>query len=475
MRVISLVLGLFLLTGCGQTDPPFDTGETSSNDRIQPYVDNPRYWQYEGQPVLLLGGTKDDNLFQIPDLEEHLDLLQSVGGNYIRNTMSDRQTRGYEVYPFKKLDNGKYDLEQWNSEYWKRFERMLELTEERRIFPQIELWDQHDHNEDKWQDSPWNPDQNVNYDTSQVTLEGNGHYENVQHNSGIQHDLYMTVPELQDDQTVLAYQERFIDKVLEYTLQHDHVLYTITNELFIQHPSAWSRYWANYLRKRAREEGAEIEITEMFQINDVEHEQHRASLDHPETFDYVDISQNARRVGQEHWDKLQWVRSYISEAPRPINHVKTYGGETEWTYGPEQAIDCFWRSIIGGAASMRFHRPPAGIGLNERVQAHLKSSRMLTEAVDMFTAEADVNSRLLSSRDDDEAYLTFVPGNTYAVYFPDGGTVELDLTKTGEPYRMRWLNIEESRWQGETEVEGKQRVSLETPGSGDWVAVLETP
>jgi hypothetical protein len=46
----------------------------SNQNRIQPYKQNPRYWQYKGKPVLLLGGTKDDNLFQIPDLKEHLDL-----------------------------------------------------------------------------------------------------------------------------------------------------------------------------------------------------------------------------------------------------------------------------------------------------------------------------------------------------------------------------------------------------------------
>jgi hypothetical protein len=33
-------------------------------DRIQPYAKNPFYWQHKGQPVLLLGGTDDDNLFQ---------------------------------------------------------------------------------------------------------------------------------------------------------------------------------------------------------------------------------------------------------------------------------------------------------------------------------------------------------------------------------------------------------------------------
>ena len=34
----------------------------SDSDRIQPYETNPRYWQYKGKPVLLLGGSKDDDL-----------------------------------------------------------------------------------------------------------------------------------------------------------------------------------------------------------------------------------------------------------------------------------------------------------------------------------------------------------------------------------------------------------------------------
>jgi hypothetical protein len=48
-------------------------------DGLQPYAKNPRYWQYKGQPVLLLGGSKDDNLFQIPGLQAHLNELRAAG------------------------------------------------------------------------------------------------------------------------------------------------------------------------------------------------------------------------------------------------------------------------------------------------------------------------------------------------------------------------------------------------------------
>ena len=83
-------------------------------DRIRPWSEDTRYWQYRGQPVLLIGGSREDNLFQIDDLEEQLNLLASVGGNYIRNTMSDRDEGN--VYPYLRLDDGRYDLGQWNEE-----------------------------------------------------------------------------------------------------------------------------------------------------------------------------------------------------------------------------------------------------------------------------------------------------------------------------------------------------------------------
>ena len=82
-KILVAVCTLFCLCNCVNAEDLED--KTSNKDRIKPYADNPHYWQYKGKPVLLLGGSKDDNLFQIPDLKEHLDMLASVGGNYIRN------------------------------------------------------------------------------------------------------------------------------------------------------------------------------------------------------------------------------------------------------------------------------------------------------------------------------------------------------------------------------------------------------
>jgi len=371
---------------------------------ISPYAKNPYYWQYKKQPVMLLGGSKDDNLFQIDHLVDHLDLMEQTGANYVRNTMSSRDKGNLRA--FKRLSDGRYDLDQWNPLYWMRFEKMLKETSQREIFVQIEFWDQHDYNRGRWDDNPWNPGQNVNYTVSETQLKGNGYYADVKASGSKKMDFFMTVPGLQNDRIVLAYQQKFVDKVLSYTFRYDHVLYTITNELFKQHSSRWSRYWAEHLHDKASQVGIPIQVTEMFQAVDMHHQDHKISIDHPETFTYLDISQNSVQMDDQHWEHLQWVRKTISGHVRPINHTKIYGGDSiDWTHGDEHGVECFWRNIFGGAATVRFHRPPYGIGLNEHARKYIRSARILLEEINIFECKPDASHHLLFDRAPDEAYL----------------------------------------------------------------------
>ena len=62
-----------------------------AREQIGIYEKNPRYWQYKGQPILLLGGSKTDHIFLAEGLKEHLDEMVAVGANYVRNTMSQRE------------------------------------------------------------------------------------------------------------------------------------------------------------------------------------------------------------------------------------------------------------------------------------------------------------------------------------------------------------------------------------------------
>jgi len=50
---------------------------------IKIYDENSYYFAYNDKPVLLLGGSDEDNLFNFPDMMINLDALHAAGGNYI--------------------------------------------------------------------------------------------------------------------------------------------------------------------------------------------------------------------------------------------------------------------------------------------------------------------------------------------------------------------------------------------------------
>ncbi|HKJ80250.1 MAG TPA: hypothetical protein VKA10_11975, partial [Prolixibacteraceae bacterium] len=212
---ISLTALLFFIAGC--------TDKSLKDNRIQPWTENPWYWQYKGAPVMLLGASSDDNLFQWPaeKLLPHLDSMQSAGGNYVRNTMSDRVYRGFELYPFKKTENGKYDLNQWNEEYWSRFENFLNETAKRDIIVQIEVWDRFDFSRENWPPHPYNPLNNINYTMEESRLDSIY----PDHPGGNKQPFFFTTPQQQNNEVLLSFQKNFVDKMLSYSLNFEHVLY----------------------------------------------------------------------------------------------------------------------------------------------------------------------------------------------------------------------------------------------------------
>ena len=138
---------------------------------LEPWAENRWYWSHNGKPVMLLGGSDDDNLFQWPaeKLIPQLDRIAAAGGNVIRNTMSDRKDSGFEIYPFLQLESGKYDLTQWNPIYWQRFDQLLSETANagsscRSRFGTASITAMTQRTvRNRWQNHPYCPQNNVNY------------------------------------------------------------------------------------------------------------------------------------------------------------------------------------------------------------------------------------------------------------------------------------------------------------------------
>ncbi len=437
----------------------------SAKDRIDIYKANPAYWQYNGKPVLLLGGSVDDNLFQISGLKKHLDLLKSVGGNYVRCTMSGRDKGN--VWPFKKV-KGKYDLNQWEVKYWKRFENFLKLTSERDIIVQIELWATFDYYGDNWQRNPFNPKNNINYTAKQTWLAE----EIPSHPIRCENNFFWTVPKLRwltpkgkNQQIVFDYQKRFIDKMLSCSLKYDNILYCMDNETSTR--PKWGWYWSRHIKKKANEAGVKVHTTEMWDPHDLEHPFHAATFDYPEIYSFIDVSQNNHQKNQAHWDNAQRQRKRIADKIRPLNNVKIYGIDTGLFGSTRNGIERFWRNIFGGMASARFHRP----GLGKKARTCIKSLRTLTDKMNVFTCKP--HNDLLSERDDDEAYCFANPGKEYAVFFTNGGEVKLDISALKGQATVQWLDIMKSEWKEAKQIKTKSELTLQCPAKGYWAILVQ--
>jgi hypothetical protein len=457
------------------------TAEDKNADRIKPYVENPRYWQYNGKPVLLLGGSKTDHIFLLDDLRAHLDEIQAVGANYVRCTMSQRE--GKDLKPHKLLPDGKFDLDQWNQEYWKRFRNMLKWTAEREIVVQIEVWDRFDYSTTNWETSPWNPDNNVNYTYEQTGFASEYPKHSGQDLQPFFHSIKGMPRYDKKLDLIRRYQEAFVAKMLSYSLNYGHVLYCMNNETST--PAQWGQHWIQIIQAKAVEKGVTVCTTDMFDdAFQAEKAKHTPLIfNDAEHYMFADISQvNSRNYNETHWERLQWLLRKVNTHPRPSNHTKIYGSgyKSFGTGGPEDGVERFWRNILGGSASARFHRPDSGNGLNDFAKGSIKAARVLESLINLWDITPQMG--LLSHRESNEAYLAAQPGERYALYFTNGGSVSLDLSGATGSFDVTWISVSMGV-RTQTSAAGGYRlmkkttqgggvVTISAPYKGGWVAAI---
>jgi hypothetical protein len=282
---------------------------------------------------------------------------------------------------------------------------------------------------------------------------------------------------------IRKYQKAFVAKMLSYSLPYGHVLYCMNNETST--PAAWGQYWMTFIRQRAAQQGVSVFCTDMF--DDVYAPKKSAMLrqafNDPQMYPFLDVSQvNSRTYDEGHWENVLWIAQQREAHPRPMNNTKIYGGGYArfGTGGPEDGIERFWRDILGGAASARFHRPDSGNGLNDLAKASIQAARLLEGQIKFW--EITPHMELLSDREPNEAYLAAQPGKRYALYFTNGGSVGLDLTKAPGTYNITWISVSMGRVvensqassYGKTDktLQGGGIVTLTAPFKGGWVAAI---
>ena len=450
---------------------------------IRKYSKNPSYLEYQGSPILLIGGTDDENVYQWPSSEKkaQLDTLAACGGNYDRCTMSCRDAGN--AAPFKKLANGKYDLEQWDPCFWSRFNEYLSLCKQRNIIVQIEIWATHDLSKGGWgKMHPFCPKNNVNYGAKPDTVLDNvGVYPWSKENP-----FYTTVPALKNDGKVLKCQRAFVDKILSYSLNFDNIIYCMDNEYFPVQPVEWPRYWIEYVKGKAAAKGRSVLLGQMFQsrrINRLEKTEIYA-ISRPSIFEFIDLSPHnflKTRTEQVHWDDIVFAKKEVKKKKvRPLLIDKIYGADSgvdrNMFNESREGVDRFWRFVFAGYASVRFHRPTTGLGLSPLAQANIKAMKKFAAVLKPWNCKTRMD--LLSARSANEAYCMADAGRAYGVFFPGmfAGTrqVTLDLRGTNGNFELCWIDPASGRLGPASVIRAGKPASLRPPAKGKygWVAIV---
>lgn len=144
--------------------------------RLHP--DNPRYYEFQGKPAVLVTSAEHYGALLNLDFDyaKYLDTLAAEGlnltriftgayrefpgdFNIARNTLAPAE--GRYITPWREAGQGKWNLDQWNPDYFKRLHGLMEHAAKRGIVVEVTLFTAY-YNQKRWQECPLHPSRNVN-------------------------------------------------------------------------------------------------------------------------------------------------------------------------------------------------------------------------------------------------------------------------------------------------------------------------
>jgi hypothetical protein len=439
------------------------------------------YWKYNGKQILLLGGMAcgEPHLTPKAELIRELDKLKAAGGNYMRMTMVSvyDKARVQGMYPFVKRSDGKFDLNQLNPTFWNYVKVLFEETQKREMIAQVELWDQWEFYKGNYDETYWNPKNNVNYTSIATGLE-----------TSLPNKPYKKSPAFfyayrdRDKTVVLKYQRAFIQKLLQVAKPFNNVIYEIGNES--TEPQGWNDYWAKYIKSNADKK---VYVTD--QREDYSPDGNLTYvLNRPVLYNFIDVSQVGMKhistdYHQNHYNDFINVRNKIlaSGIKRPMNNTKGYKWVRSWgdAYkgGESVYINRLWHGIFAGLAGFGFHPSHyeadsgSGSAMMPSVLRNIKSMRMLEERVDIM--QMSPSNHLLNGQSADEAY-ALASGSQYAVYFTGKADRTVTLKRSSsKSIKLVWLNPDTGKLDSPITVTGTV-ITLQAPEFGRHVAILSS-
>jgi hypothetical protein len=197
------------------------------------YTDNPRYFAYKDQPIVLVGSGEHYGAVLNPDFDykTYFVTLKKAGINYTRiftgqyaesydpgtfgipkNTLGPAKGRLRTPYPRSNEDGyifggNKFDLSRWDEQYWKRLKDVVATAQTNGVIVEITLFTSL-YTDDGWRSSPLCAEANL------------GQTEEVVKNEAF----------TLKNKRIVAYQSLFVKRMARELNEFDNVLYEIQNE-----------------------------------------------------------------------------------------------------------------------------------------------------------------------------------------------------------------------------------------------------
>lgn len=394
---------------------------------IKPSKQYNRYWQYNGIPVFLIGTVYGINQFLNPDIHQQLELLTGAGGNFTRNPISLCDTN-HKAF---KVTNGICDFSTSNN-FWEKLDSFYSMAQKKSIIIQQELWNTDDYTINNWQNNSFNElktKENISF-------------------------LDAT------DSINIQLKKQYINKLLSYSLKYNNIIYSISNGYTIKENGEWIDKWISYINEKAKERSKIIYITENINFPNVYDETFMGFMNRADTNSFLEISANCNTSnGQEIWDNQIFVYNYISDKPKPIN--------TSIINNTDDSKDKIWKSILCGSASICLNQ------VNTKDAATILSS-IHTFLKDFSIVESipGIEAKNLFKRDDNEAFITNIKDESYAIYFPKEGEVILKMDKVKDNFYIKWFVIESGKWSDVKKVKIENGYKIKTPVNNGSIVVI---
>jgi len=437
--------------------PPTPT-PTPPSGRISISSINPHYFEYNKKQIVLFGASHwtviGNNNIPFRELN---DVIIQYGANSNRATafaFADPDNQ-----PWVRRSDGKYDLSQFNPSYWSRLKEYLSDCESKGIFVILEIWDEPyiEKRPDRWPVNPWNPNNNVNnipnLPNDDASYDGSW--------KGTFYDV--------TNSKLMHYQDLFVEKLLDETVQFGNVIYEICNEYggegrtqFTGHWD-WVQHWIDLFIQYELIHKVDLLLTNMPFGEDYNQSEYILSLG-------IDVIGYFRQstISSPNFTKLnQIINGFYSRASKPLVSERAIlnlaRGIDNGTYDDSRRE--FWATFVSGGhiGSYKDVYKDRIIGNYDYGQLEIiKNLRRFIDKIRFW--EMYPNNKFVNN-----GFALVNVGKEYVIYLPYGGSVDLDLTSTIGTFNVEWYHPQSGEYSDLTSVEGGSIITFTSPFTNDVV------